>query len=380
MHLFNGYDIELTRGDSLFFKVNLDGRTLPEGSVAYFTVKETPKAEEPVIRKKIDIIDGVVDIRLSSEDTYLRSRTYYWDIRVLIPIDIGGYEVETPMEYAAFTIVDAIGFPGDDGQPPGLDENLPRLSLLIEEAREVIEELKDYQIPDEQIEQIVRDYLEENPPEAGVSKEEVEQTVSEAIADLPDWTKTENKPTYTAPEVGALPESTKIPSKTSGLTNDSGFITKAVGDLTNYYLKSETYTQAEINQRISAIPKFAISVVSALPTNGISETTVYLVKSGSGSDLYTEYIRVNGVWEVLGSQRVDLTGYATETWVSGQLSGYQPKGDYALKSELPDVPVQSVNGKTGDVKLTASDVGAVSASEVDTKIANAIGAAIAASY
>lgn len=38
--------------------------------------------------------------------------------------------------------------------------------------------------------------------------------------------------------------------------------------------------------------------------------------------------------------------------------GAQPKGAYALQSEIPSVPVQSVNGKTGDVKLTASDVGA----------------------
>lgn len=36
----------------------------------------------------------------------------------------------------------------------------------------------------------------------------------------------------------------------------------------------------------------------------------------------------------------------------------QPKGDYALRSEIPAVPVQSVNGKTGAVQLAASDVGA----------------------
>ena len=80
----------------------------------------------------------------------------------------------------------------------------------------------------------------------------------------------------------------------------------------------------------------------------------------------------------------DLIGYATEEWVR---EGYQPKGNYltevpegyaktgdiptkpgdigaqpagnyALKSEIPSVPVQSVNGKTGAVKLSASDVGA----------------------
>lgn len=45
--------------------------------------------------------------------------------------------------------------------------------------------------------------------------------------------------------------------------------------------------------------------------------------------------------------------------------GAQPKGEYALKSEIPSVPVQSVNGKTGNVQLTATDVGAASKTEVD---------------
>jgi hypothetical protein len=32
----------------------------------------------------------------------------------------------------------------------------------------------------------------------------------------------------------------------STLTNDAGYITKAVSDLTNYYTKSETYTKQEV--------------------------------------------------------------------------------------------------------------------------------------
>lgn len=50
---------------------------------------------------------------------------------------------------------------------------------------------------------------------------------------------------------------------------------------------------------------------------------------------------------------VDLTGYATEQYVKDYA---QPKGDYALRSEIPSVPVKSVNGKTGAVSLTATDV------------------------
>ena len=41
------------------------------------------------------------------------------------------------------------------------------------------------------------------------------------------------------------------PTKVSDFQNDSGFITKDVNDLTNYYKKSETYTQAEINNSLS---------------------------------------------------------------------------------------------------------------------------------
>lgn len=79
---------------------------------------------------------------------------------------------------------------------------------------------------------------------------------------------------------------------------------------------------------------------------------------------------------------VDLTGYATEQYVKDYAQpkgnyltdvpegyaktsdiptkpediGAQPSGNYALKSEIPSVPVQSVNGKTGAVQLSAADV------------------------
>ena len=39
--------------------------------------------------------------------------------------------------------------------------------------------------------------------------------------------------------------------------------------------------------------------------------------------------------------------------------GAQPSGDYALRSEIPEVSVQSVNGKIGEVILTASDINAL---------------------
>ena len=69
---------------------------------------------------------------------------------------------------------------------------------------------------------------------------------------------------------------------------------------------------SEIKNLISAIPKFHTLVVDSLPDDAEfkSESTIYLVKSGNDSqNLYTEYIWINGAWEELGTQRVNLDGY-----------------------------------------------------------------------
>lgn len=142
---------------------------------------------------------------------------------------------------------------------------------------------------------------------------------------VPDWAKEPSKPSYTAQEVGALPAGTKIPAKTSDLTNDSGFINKSVADLVNYFTKQQT------EELIAQIPKFRISVVQQLPAIG-EDRVLYLVPFATAEGQYLEYIWVGGRFEVIGSQKVDLTGYATEEWVQ---AGYQPKGDYLLATALP---------------------------------------------
>ena len=106
-----------------------------------------------------------------------------------------------------------------------------------------------------------------------------------------------------------------IPTKLSDFTNDSGFITNTVNNLTNYYLKSETYTQAEVNALIGAIVTLNILVVQALPTQDISTTTIYLVpkQTPETQDIYDEYIYVNNAWEHIGTTEIDLSNYYTKT-------------------------------------------------------------------
>ena len=44
-----------------------------------------------------------------------------------------------------------------------------------------------------------------------------------------------------------------IPSKTSDLNNDSGFVDTSVNNLVNYYLKTDTYTKTEVDNKIGDI-------------------------------------------------------------------------------------------------------------------------------
>lgn len=108
-----------------------------------------------------------------------------------------------------------------------------------------------------------------------------------------------------------IPDGSLLPAVVEGQTSAVEIETlqaRVQTDLTNYYTKAET------NELVSKIPKFAIEVVDTLPTENISNTTVYLLKSSEEApNLYTEYIYVNEAWEELGAQTVDLSDYYTKT-------------------------------------------------------------------
>jgi len=106
-----------------------------------------------------------------------------------------------------------------------------------------------------------------------------------------------------------------VPTKTSDITNDSNFITNAVNDLTNYYKKTETYTQTEVNNLISAISSLRIEIVQTLPVSDISTTTIYFVPKTTSetNNVYDEYVYVNSAWELIGSTEIDLSDYVKES-------------------------------------------------------------------
>ena len=113
-----------------------------------------------------------------------------------------------------------------------------------------------------------------------------------------------------------------VPTSTSDLTNNSGFITNTINNLANYYLKTETYTQTEVNNLIGQIKTISIEVVDTLPTTGETNKIYFVPKTGETGDIYNEYIWINNSWELIGSTQVDLTGYATEDWVNSKIADF----------------------------------------------------------
>lgn len=132
-------------------------------------------------------------------------------------------------------------------------------------------------------------------------------------------------------------------TKTSQLENDSNFITNVVNNLLNYYTKDEVYTKANIDELLrNIVAGLSVKIVAVLPTEEISGTTIYLIKT-SGHN-YNQYMWIDNAWANLGSTTVDLSNYYTKDKVDEILLGYVTKDvlasvliDYVKKSELAKV-------------------------------------------
>ena len=126
----------------------------------------------------------------------------------------------------------------------------------------------------------------------------------------------------THPQISANIDYTNLinkPTKLSDFTNDKNFITNTANNLSNYYLKTETYTQSEVNDLISQLASLSVEIVESLPTSDISTTTIYLMNV-SGTNNYNQWMYINNAWANIGSTSVDLTNYYTKTQVNTLLN------------------------------------------------------------
>lgn len=82
--------------------------------------------------------------------------------------------------------------------------------------------------------------------------------------------------TFTANSASAVTANITVPTDTSDLTNGAGFITTAA--LSNYYTKSETYSQQEVNSLINTLP--IPTKTSDLTNDGSDGTSTYVEADG----------------------------------------------------------------------------------------------------
>ena len=142
-----------------------------------------------------------------------------------------------------------------------------------------------------------------------------------------------------------------IPTKVSDLTNDSGFITTTVANLTNYYKKTETYSKSEIDTLVSNAASGGFIPVETLPTTNISTKGIYLVPSATTKtkNIYDEYINLDGTvngWEMIGDTKINLADYVTVTALNTALANYVTAT--ALNTALADyVTVTSLSTTLG---------------------------------
>lgn len=113
----------------------------------------------------------------------------------------------------------------------------------------------------------------------------------------------------------------------------SNFITASVNNLINYYLKSETYTKAEVNALIRSIQGFSYESVESLPTASANTMgIIYLIPSEDPQtkNVKDEYITLLSgevgsytySWEQIGSTAIDLSGYVTTEALNTELAKY----------------------------------------------------------
>lgn len=108
---------------------------------------------------------------------------------------------------------------------------------------------------------------------------------------------------YTTPDAVA----TAITSALANYATNAGVQTAIAAALANYMTASEV--NDAIAKAVTEAANIAFEAVDALPETG-APNKIYLVPSGGGSgNVKSEYMWIDGAWELLGSTEVDLTGY-----------------------------------------------------------------------
>lgn len=190
--------------------LRIQGLTLPSAVEIDFSLNNTGGESTPRIGVTKDgVTDVVIPDGMLEKDT---TQDYCAYAFIYLTDDVSGQT-----EYKIILHVKAR--PKPEGRT---GDDTTTMAAILKAVNEIADRTG---ASDEKISEAVNNYLKANP-------------IEESDPTVPEWAKNPEKPSYTAEEVGALPDNTQIPSKTSDLQNDSGFLTEHQ-DLSNYATKEE---------------------------------------------------------------------------------------------------------------------------------------------
>lgn len=190
--------------------------------------------------------------------------------------------------------------------------------------------------------------------------------------ELADWVKQQSKPTYTAEEVGALPANTKIPSKTSDLQNDSGFLTK----IPDNYLSGTDKTLSVSGKAADAkatgdkITELSADISNKLNKNQGSENSGKIAGINESGDIVpmfpvsVDYNEETNCLEFGSDQKMELnkginldstltkTGFAADAGAVGEITN-------SLKESISTKITKFYASSQGETHLADSDNGKI---------------------
>lgn len=146
------------------------------------------------------------------------------------------------------------------------------------------------------------------------------------------------------------------------------------------YVKNDVYTKSEVETYVSgqigSAGHLKREIVETLPAVEEADAdTIYMLKKVGGlvdQDHYEEYMVINGAWELIGDTYVDLTNYATKSYVDGEIDTVE--GAVALKADQSALDTANENiAKKADAETVnaALDLKA-DKTQVATDISNAV--------
>lgn len=163
----------------------------------------------------------------------------------------------------------------------------------------------------------------------GLSSNDFTDSYKQKIDNIPNNAKY----TDTTYDLSPYAKKIEVPRSLSQLTNDRSF-----------------KTESEIRTMIDSATKLKKEVVTSLPSAG-KDDVIYLVKDSSGTagNVYLEYLWIAGAYELIGSTKMDLSGYAKTSDVDSRINNIK------MPSKLSDLDGDSEHRTVTDSDKTNWD-------------------------